>query len=401
MSLLSKPLSVNTTKSLWCSSIRVAALAWSCSAWAKVSLLDRRRQIWLPVQFSDQECRYLSSYYLLVAVVILRGIRPNLPRFPVALTRQHTWRTTLLLAIVVLIDEWIHWTINRQFERERRRWVYIGRPAPAGKTDDDCMICQGVGLSDKQPCFSSSTCSSTTRDNETVTSSSSSSSSYHHSRLLTTRNSNNNGDTDPTERLLRNDLDDAHTAEFHDEDDRLESFCTISDHVAHRSCIRAWWMAQNDQLASQPQLPVQTPPFNLNTTPIEVLNVTTTNNTNTVNVTRVTQNASLLPSASSSSSSSRIIHCPCCRRQLKLTIQLSRQSKSSTDLFLLFLKHQTNNPNHRWKIGYQILRYKLSYFRLLLVTFIKHLCQQATLHRSLITIGFGLASFTLSATDNR
>ncbi|KAI9597156.1 hypothetical protein BDF19DRAFT_436017 [Syncephalis fuscata] len=392
MAFLSKPLKP-VLRHLWHPSIRVAALAWSFSAWAKVSLLDRRQQIWIPVRFSDQERRYLSSYYLLVAVVILRVIRPNLPRFPIFFKRQHIWRTSLLLALVIVVDEWIHWTINRRFERERRRWVCVGRPAPIERTDDDCMICQGVATATNTENRNALPPSRHRNHNQQQ---------YYeqqqyrqHSRsfgINIEAEEEEEGENISDKHYLHElyELNDVYATEMSDHDDLLESFCIIPDHVAHRACMRAWWMSQSEQQATAPPSPPLSPLPQFNLTEVTPMDTPNRAATTTATAERNLRNRELSPTNS--------IRCPCCRRHLKLTVRLSCNSKSSVNLFLLFLKHQRNGSSRELAMRRQMLFYQLAHLRSLITAFARHLCQRTTTQRSLITVGFGVATFLMAAT---
>ncbi|ORX93879.1 hypothetical protein K493DRAFT_315756 [Basidiobolus meristosporus CBS 931.73] len=96
-----------------------------------------------------------------------------------------------LTCSAVVCDEIIHLLLLNTICRRRSRVTLIGRPAPIGATDADCCICYGAGVRDLP--------------------------------------------TSESEGMLFNGDEPAYVP------NELYNFCKMSQHVAHRFCIKVWW----------------------------------------------------------------------------------------------------------------------------------------------------------------
>ncbi|RKP06638.1 hypothetical protein THASP1DRAFT_31555 [Thamnocephalis sphaerospora] len=395
---------------LWTPSLRIAALAWSCSAWAKISFLDRRMSWAAPAHLTDRERRRLSAYHLLVAIFIMRVVKPALSSQRVSVAR-HGWRAALLLALAVVLDEYVQWAMVRRFEHARTRFVCVGRPAPLDKTDDDCFVCQGVGLGDWQPRSSHA--------RHTHTAAATAATGAPHADTINTPAhvfATENVESMPEEKTANSkqmpvapvrvttayataydgaELDaERRHSHLHgkpqlqkdddvggcehaqcglagnddDDDDRLESFCMVSDHVAHRACMRAWWLSQHyRQVAGGQAQAREIDPMVASMTRQRDASATVFGG-----VRRVPHPPT------------HTTRCPCCRRRLKFAVRLSRNDP--TEVLL----------NGRVSVlSWAKLYVRSVQWRDNARSFVRHLFSADTLKRSGVTAGFGLATFLL------
>jgi hypothetical protein len=399
----------NTTMP-WRHSLSIATAAWSASALAKVFLMDRRTSWIAPASATSNERYCLNTYHLLVAVLVRRIFRPNLLKQRVSL-RQHGLRAAFCMLLLVLLDEYIQWTMTRSFERARTRFVCVGRPAPADKTDDDCFVCQGVGIGDWQPsshpqrqdaaATATNTNTTTTSADHDWTSTAEPSDTQvpeednimakdaerakqRHTRPVrrstayaTTfdtetlhaehhmMNGDNTASADPikcSQRII-DDNDDG--------DDRLESFCFVSDHVAHRACMRAWWLSQHYRQ-------------NEDGTPIaREIDPMVASMTGAAPDTGATVFGGIrrVPHPPT-----HMTRCPCCRRRLKFTVRLSRANPTEH-----LLSGQMNIASWAKQSLINIQWRQLS------KSFLVHLFSTDTAKRTGLSIGFYFISFCLAA----